>query len=54
MEHEDSQRASASKKLTKRPYQKPQLEVYGDLAQITQTVANAGHKDTAAAQPRTH
>lgn len=42
-------------KESKRPYRKPQLEVYGDLREITQTFATKGAKDGGVAPPdRTH
>jgi hypothetical protein len=30
---------------TRKPYQKPQLHVYGDLSEITQTVAGSKDRD---------
>jgi hypothetical protein len=41
MEPQKSKHASASEGSTKKVYQKPHLEVYGDLGMITQSVAGA-------------
>ena len=45
MKPQDNQQDSVSKELTKRAYQKPQLEVYGDLGEITGTVGKTGVLD---------
>ena len=45
----------ANPKQSKRPYRKPQLQVYGDLREITQTFAMAGKMDGGAGQTdKTH
>jgi hypothetical protein len=41
----DSQQASVSDESTKKAYQKPELEVYGGLGKITQTVHQKAHPD---------
>jgi hypothetical protein len=45
MEPQDNQQNAVSKELTKRAYQKPQLEVYGDLGEITGTMGKTGTID---------
>ena len=45
MEPQESKRNSASNEQTKKVYQKPQLEVYGDLGEITQKINKHGHGD---------
>jgi hypothetical protein len=41
--HEFGQKIDRSE--TKRPYQKPRLEVYGNLGQLTGTVGHDGNPD---------
>ena len=36
---------SSPKEVPKKPYETPQLEVYGDLRKITNTVSNKGSSD---------
>jgi hypothetical protein len=38
-------RQSTPDKPTKKPYNRPQLQVYGDLREITQTVGKTGQTD---------
>jgi hypothetical protein len=39
MEPYESQRAPASKEQVKKIYQRPELQVYGNLGEVTQTIA---------------
>ena len=45
MEPKASKHASASEESTKKVYQRPHLEVYGDLRTITETLGNTGFMD---------
>ncbi len=51
----EKEQAMANAKHSKKTYQKPQLQVYGDLREITQTFAMAGKMDGGAGQTdKTH
>jgi len=41
----DNQQISSTPNQCKKPYHKPQLQVYGDLKDITQAVAISGAMD---------
>jgi hypothetical protein len=45
MELQESKHASASEGSTRKVYQKPCLEVYGDLGMITQSIGTTGAVD---------
>ena len=42
---DNHQDCSVSKELTKKPYQKPRLEVYGRLGEITRALGTMGKTD---------
>jgi hypothetical protein len=44
---------SSSQTSTRKAYQKPQLQVYGDLAEITKTIGGSKHID-GAGHPNKH
>jgi hypothetical protein len=46
MKSPDSQQDSVSKELTRKAYEKPRLEVYGDLGEITRALNSAGRMDS--------
>jgi hypothetical protein len=51
----EKEQEMANAKHAKKTYQKPQLQVYGDLREITQTFAMAGKMDGGAGQmDKTH
>jgi hypothetical protein len=43
----DKEQSLSDKKQSKKAYRQPQLQVYGDLRNITQTVGMNGAMDTA-------
>jgi hypothetical protein len=45
-----SQQASERELSSRKPYMKPQLEIYGDLRQITQMVGKNGNDDSGTGQ----
>jgi hypothetical protein len=45
MQDEGKEETAVHTKLSKKPYQKPELQVYGDLREITQTFATKGKMD---------
>ncbi len=53
--YDNKEQKLAKTKQSKKTYQKPQLQVYGDLREITQTFAMAGKMDGGAGQmDKTH
>jgi hypothetical protein len=48
MEQKQTRRAKPMTESAKKPYQQPQLQVYGDLRQITQNMGNKTTHDNPA------
>lgn len=53
MQPQESQHVLTSERSAKKVYQKPELQVYGDLARITGTVGAMGKGDNPAGMNKT-